>query len=122
MKQEHFQFIRRLQYHYLGKGHFPLRLSLSIYRRKTSWNLCRRAVTANRPAIPPSSFSGFFFESLLSASLFNPSNKENCNRVSKQVFANSSRNFVSAPFSVKDKEILKNLICKTREFHKIHKV
>ena len=75
------------QDNYLGRGHLPLRRSSSTYWCSTSWNRFKRAVTAKRPARPPSIPRNSPDSS--------PSNKENCSNVSKHVFANSSRNLCS---------------------------
>lgn len=71
-----------------GNGHFPLCRSSSLNFFSTSWKRCSSAVTASRPATPPSAV----FVLLL---LLLSSNSENCNNVSKHVLANSSRNFKS---------------------------
>lgn len=77
---------------YLGRGHFPLCLSSSLNFLRTSSKRCSRAVIANWPATPPSLFVSW----MLVPSLFALSSKrENCSSVSKQVLANSSRNFIS---------------------------
>lgn len=75
---------------YLGNGHFPLWRSSSLNFFSTSWKRCSNAVTANRPATPPSVVFVLLLLLLLSSS------NENCNSVSKHVFANSSRNLRSA--------------------------
>lgn len=80
---------------YLGSGHLPLRRSSSTYWCNTSWNRCSKAVTANRPASPPSKPR--------TSPESRPSSKENCSNVSKHVLANSSRSFCSFSPSVNKK-------------------